>query len=142
MLAMGVIVYSPMQMMFWYDKPSDWNGEQEIEFWGNLPVVWDESIGISGEIGEYAIIARRNGSEWFIGCINNEKARNVKIPLSFLEEGIQFAAQIYEDVPELDSRTKVGIRSAEVIKDAILEFQMECSGGAAIYMKPKRTRLL
>ncbi|MDQ0062970.1 hypothetical protein [Paenibacillus harenae] len=52
MLAMGVIVYSPMQMMFWYDKPSDWNGEEEIEFWEQIPVTWDESIGISGEIGE------------------------------------------------------------------------------------------
>ncbi|MDQ0897548.1 hypothetical protein [Paenibacillus sp. V4I7] len=38
MLARGVIVYSPIQMMFWYDKPSDWKGEQEIEFWEKLPV--------------------------------------------------------------------------------------------------------
>ncbi|WP_188177847.1 hypothetical protein [Paenibacillus sedimenti] len=43
MLAMGVIVYSLMQMMFWYDKPSDWKGEQVVRY---------ESIGISGEIGE------------------------------------------------------------------------------------------
>ncbi|MBD0384064.1 glycoside hydrolase family 97 protein [Paenibacillus sedimenti] len=136
MLAMGVIVYSPMQMMFWYDKPSDWNGEREIEFWEKLPVVWDESIGISGEIGEYATIARRKGSEWFIGCINNEKARTVKIPLHFLNNGKRYSAKIYEDVPELDTRTKVGIRSAEVTKDTILEFPLECSGGVAIYVKP------
>ncbi|MDQ0916444.1 hypothetical protein [Paenibacillus sp. V4I5] len=31
-------MYSPIQMMFWYDKPSDWKGEQEIEFWEKLPV--------------------------------------------------------------------------------------------------------
>ena len=136
MLAMGVIVYSPMQMMFWYDKPSDWHGEEEIEFWEKIPVTWDESIGISGEIGEYAIIARRKDSEWFIGCINNEKVRTVKIPLHFLDAENKYSAQIYEDVSELDTRTKVGIRSVEVTNDSILEFHLESSGGTAIYLKP------
>ncbi|WP_199615832.1 glycoside hydrolase family 97 protein [Paenibacillus alkalitolerans] len=136
MLAMGVIVYSPMQMMFWYDKPSDWKGEQEIRFWEKLPVIWDESIGISGEIGEFATIARRKESVWFIGCINNEKARTVEIPLHFLDDEYTYAAQIYEDVPELDTRTKVGMKSAEVTKESIFEFNLESSGGAAIYIKP------
>lgn len=45
-------------------------------------------------------------------------------------------AQIYEDVSELDTRTKVGIRSVEVTKDSILEFHLESSGGTAIYLKP------
>jgi hypothetical protein len=31
-LAMSVLSYSPMQWMFWYDKPSDYAGEPEIEF--------------------------------------------------------------------------------------------------------------
>lgn len=136
MLAMGVIVYSPMQMMFWYDKPSDWNGEEETEFWGDLPVTWDESIGISGEIGEYAIIARRKDSKWFIGCINNEKVRSVKIPLHFLNAENKYTAQIYEDVPGLDTRTKVGIRSVGVTNDSVLEFRLESSGGSAIYLEP------
>ncbi|KRE98867.1 hypothetical protein ASG89_28285 [Paenibacillus sp. Soil766] len=136
MLAMGVIVYSPMQMMFWYDKPSDWHGEEEIEFWEKIPVTWDESIGISGEIGEYAIIARRKDSDWFIGCINNEKVRTAKIPLHFLDAENKYSAQIYEDVSELDTRTKVGIRYVEVTKDSILEFHLESSGGTAIYLKP------
>ena len=75
MLATGVIVYSPMQMMFCMISRLIGMVKQEVEFWRKLPVVWDESIGISGEIGEYAIIARRKGSEWFIGCINNEEIK-------------------------------------------------------------------
>ncbi|MDQ0897549.1 hypothetical protein QFZ80_001377 [Paenibacillus sp. V4I7] len=47
---------------------------------------------------------------------------------------MQYAAQIYEDVSELDTRTKVEIGSTEVTKDTILEFQLESSGGAAIYL--------
>jgi alpha-glucosidase len=135
MLAMGVIVYSPMQMMFWYDKPSDWNGEKEIEFWEKLPVTWDESVGISGEIGEFAVIARRKDSDWFIGCINNEKARHVDIPLYFLDGDHKYSAQIYEDVPELDTRTKVGIRTVEVTRDSVLELDLVSSGGVAVYLK-------
>ncbi|MGG6312363.1 glycoside hydrolase family 97 catalytic domain-containing protein [Paenibacillus macerans] len=136
MLAMGVIVYSPMQMMFWYDKPSDWNGEPEIEFWEKLPVAWDETVGIAGEIGEYVAMARRKDEEWFIGCINNENARTLHIPLSFLQAGVKYAVRIYEDRPELDTRTKVGIRSADVTKESVLELKMLGSGGVALYLKP------
>lgn len=136
MLAMGVIVYSPMQMMFWYDKPSDWSGEPEIEFWEQLPFTWDETVGLAGEIGEYVAIARRKGSEWFIGCISNESARTVSIPLTFLNENMKYGARIFEDRPELDTRTKVGIRSADVTKQSVLELKMLGSGGVALYLKP------
>lgn len=136
MLAMGVIVYSPMQMMFWYDKPSDWNGEPEIEFWEKLPVTWDETVGIAGEIGEYAAMARRKNEEWFIGCINNENPRTLHIPLSFLQAGVKYAVRIYEDRPELDTRTKVGIRSVEAAKESLLELKLMGSGGVALYLKP------
>lgn len=136
MLAMGIVVYSPMQMMFWYDKPSDWRGEPEIEIWEKLPVTWDETVGIAGEIGEYAVIARRKGSTWFIGCINNESARTVKIPFAFLDRNKIYDVQIFEDRPELETRTKVGIRCAEVTKDSFLELKMHGSGGAALYLSP------
>jgi hypothetical protein len=99
----GVIMYSPMQMMFWYDKPSDWNGEKEIEFWEKLPVTWDESVGISGEIGKYAVIARRKDNDWFIGCINNEKARHVDIPLHFLLQRIPYLILIWKEQEEWQS---------------------------------------
>ena len=62
-LAMSVIVYSPLQFVFWYDRPADYNGEPEVEFFERLHTVWDDTKVPLGSIGEYAAIARRKGEE-------------------------------------------------------------------------------
>ena len=40
-MALSVIFYSPLQFVFWYDRPSDYQGEPEVEFFDHLPTVWD-----------------------------------------------------------------------------------------------------
>ena len=36
-LALPVIYYSPLQWMYWYDKPEDFQNEPELAFWDVLP---------------------------------------------------------------------------------------------------------
>ena len=57
-LAMAVISFSPLQWIFWYDKPSAYHGEPEVEFFRHVPTVWDDTKVINGEIGKFATIAR------------------------------------------------------------------------------------
>lgn len=59
--------------------------EAPKEFLKTVPVAWDETRLLAGEPGEYLILARRHGEQWYVGGINGEKSgRDVNIPLPFL----------------------------------------------------------
>ncbi|WP_179232829.1 glycoside hydrolase family 97 protein [Paenibacillus rigui] len=137
-LAMSVIAYSPLHSIYWYDQPADAQGEPETEFFDRLPTVWDETRVLTGQIGEYAAIARRKGEEWFIGTITNELARDLDLPLDFLKQGKAYLATTYnDDLLNKASRTGVSMRITEVNASSRLQAYMAPSGGQAIWIRPK-----
>lgn len=136
-LALAVIYYSPLQFLFWYDVPSDYQGEPEIEFFEQVPTVWDETRVIQGEIGEYITTARRKGSDWFIGTITNNDARKLTVPLEFLPEGKQYTAKIYSDDESVKTRTKVRVDTKSVNKTETITADLKPSGGQAVWLKPE-----
>jgi alpha-glucosidase len=135
-LALPVIYYSPLQYLFWYDTPDKYQGEPEIEFWDQLPTVWDDTRVLAGEIGKYAVIARRSGDNWFIGSITNTEPRELKIQLSFLDKKEKYEATIYSDDPGVNTRTHVAIEKRGVNVNTELTLKMSASGGQAILLKP------
>ena len=135
-LALPVIYYSPLQFMYWYDSPKSYQGEPELEFWDNIPATWDNSKVIAGEIGKYITMARQSGESWFVGSITNTEARELKLPLSFLEKGVKYEATIYSDDPKVDTRTHVGIQKRNVDFRTELIVKLQASGGQAIMIKP------
>jgi hypothetical protein len=61
--------------------------ETPREFLKHVPTVWDETRFRAGEPGQFVVLARRNGSQWYIGGINGEQAgRDVDVSLSFLAQ--------------------------------------------------------
>lgn len=134
-LALAVVYYSPLQYMYWYDKPSESQDEPELEFFDNVPTVWDDTKVIDGKPGEYITMARRSGDGWFVGTITNTDARKLSIPLSFLEQGKTYTASIYEDDPKVKTRTKVGVKRIKVTNKSVIEANLLPSGGQAIWIK-------
>lgn len=134
-LAMAVVSYSPLQFLYWYDKPASYGREPEIEFFDKVKTVWDETKVINGEIGEHIAIARRSGEEWFVGTITNNDARNLKLPLSFLQSGKQYTATIYSDDPLVNTKTKVKVERIKVTSSTILNTKLFPSGGQAIWIR-------
>ena len=65
-LALAVVYYSPFQLLYWYDKPSDSKDEPELKFWDDVYTTWDDTKVLNGEVGEYVTIARQKGEEWCI----------------------------------------------------------------------------
>jgi alpha-glucosidase len=139
-LAMGVVSYSPMQWLFWYDKPSYYEGEPEIEFFERLPVVWDDTKVLHGKIGVHASLARRSGSDWFIGSITNSEAREMEISLNFLKPGLQYTAHIYSDDPSAATKTKVRVDTKPVNSRTVLKVDLRASGGQAVWIEADRSR--
>lgn len=137
-LALAAIYYSPLQTLYWYDKPEFSSDEPELEFWDNIPVTWDESRILQGTPGQFITTARRKGAEWFVGTITNNDARNLKIPLDFLEKGKKYQATIYADDPRAPTKTKVGLRKIEVNSKTVIEASLLASGGQAIWLRPAK----
>lgn len=136
-LAKMVCFFSPWQFVFWYDRPHHTNGEPELNFIKHLPTTWDETRVLHGRIGEYAAIARRAGSEWFIGCFNAGEPRTLDMNLDFLPAFNRYEAIIYRDDPGVRTATKVGIERQDVDKTSVIKARMSGKGGVAIRIVPK-----
>lgn len=134
-LAMNVVSFSPLQWVFWYDRPEMYAGEPEIEFFRAVPTVWDDTKVLAGQIGKYAAIARRKDSDWFIGAINAADPRTLRLDLSFLDPQKTYTAKLYTDNPAVDTRTKVGISEQPVNSRSVLNLNLIPSGGAALWIK-------
>jgi alpha-glucosidase len=94
-LAMYVVFESPLQMLA--DSPSNYMREPEaMEFLGPVPTVWDESKVLDARLGEYVVIARRSGKNWYVAAMTNWTRRDLEVDLSFLPAG-DFSVEAYQD---------------------------------------------
>lgn len=149
-LAKGVCLYSPFQFLYWYDRPSASppkaggaggaetaiGGEPELEFFDHLPTVWDDTRVLHGAIGQYAVLARRSGDQWFLGGMNGDDARTLDVPLEFLEAGRRYIAHIYADDPSVPTRTHVRIDRFTVGRETVLRMALPARGGQAVRIVP------
>jgi alpha-glucosidase len=136
-LAASVVYYSPWQFLFWYDTPSKYQGEPEIEFFEHLPTVWDDTRVLNGEIGEYITVVRKSDDQWFVVSMNGLSRRKLNIPLAFLTDDRQYVAHAYSDAgPQDGSRTSVQIDRYLVDSSVTLQASMPPSGGQAIRIVP------
>lgn len=135
-LAKAVCFYSPWQFLYWYDRPEMFSDEPELEFFDHCPTVWDQTKVLEGRIGEYAIMARRSGSNWFLGLMNSGQARTFDVSLDLLDSGRKYIAHIYSDDPTVATRTRVRIDRFAVDRDTILEMSASEKGGQAIRIVP------
>jgi alpha-glucosidase len=139
-LAMAVVSFSPLQCLFWYDSPGNYHDEPEIEFFRQVPTVWDETKVVQGEIGKFATIARRSGADWFVGTVNNSEARTLPLALNFLERGKEYVAHVYSDDDSVATRTKVGVATRNVNSDTVLQMTLKPAGGQAVWITPATAR--
>jgi alpha-glucosidase len=149
-LAKAVCFYSPWQFLYWYDRPQTSppraegaggsrggiGDEPELEFFDHCPTVWDDTKVIHGSIGEYAVMARRSGDKWFIGCMNSGQPRTFNVPLEFLDTGSKYIAHVYSDDPAVSTRTHVRIERFVVDRDTILKMAVSAKGGQAVRIVP------
>ena len=133
-LALPVLYYSPAQFLFWIEKINDEHNRPELEFWRNIPTTWDETRFLSGNIGEYAIVARRKASTWYVGGITNTQPREVEVDCSFLTPGMRYVATLYTE-GQNDT-----VDSKQITLDAkqTLRLPLQSSGGFTLKITPKK----
>lgn len=139
-LALYVVLYSPIQMVV--DSPEEYvKRPGAFQFIKDVPTDWEQSLALDGEVGEFAVFARkeRGGNDWYIGAVTDAEARTVKVDLSFLEVG-EFEAQIYRDGPDADyedSPYDLKIETRTVTSEDTLSLLLARSGGAAIRLRKR-----
>jgi alpha-glucosidase len=94
-LGMYVVYESPLQMLA--DSPTNYLREPEcLEFLARVPTVWDETRVLEAAVGDYVLVARRSGADWYVGAMTDETSRTLVLDLSFLGEGT-FEMTLYRD---------------------------------------------
>ncbi|MGB2634646.1 MAG: glycoside hydrolase family 97 protein [Candidatus Acidiferrum sp.] len=136
-LAMYVVYESPLQMLA--DSPSNYLREPEaMEFLAAVPTEWDESKALDGKIAEYVAVARRNGSDWYVGAMNNWTARELEIDFSFLPEG-HFEMSAYQDGENADRLgSDYKLVKMPVTRMTKLKIKLAPGGGWAARIQPMK----
>ncbi len=96
-LALPIVIFSPLQYIYWYGTPEKAGNSSINTLWDNIPTVWNESIFIEGYPESHAVYARRSEKNWYLGAINGPEERTLKIGLDFLDVGCQYSARLYTD---------------------------------------------
>jgi alpha-glucosidase len=114
---MYVVYNAPLQMLS--DNPTAYMKEREsTDFITKIPTTFDETVALAGTVGEYAAIARRKGTTWYVGAISNGDRRNLTLDFSFLPNAV-YDAVVFEDGVNADrdatdyKKTTRGISSGE-----------------------------
>jgi alpha-glucosidase len=135
-LALYVVIYSPLQMAA--DLLENYeNNPGPFQFIKDVPVDWETTRVLNGEVGEYVSIARRErgGDDWYLGAVTDEHPRTLEVSLDFLEPGRRYTAQIYRDGERADyraNREDIVIETREVTAGDTLSLRLAPGGGQAI----------
>jgi len=80
------------------DIPEAYEAKADLfRFIETMPLTWDETRVLHGEIGKRISIARRSGNSWWIGTACNEDGGEVLLELPFLNENVEYTATIFSD---------------------------------------------
>jgi alpha-glucosidase len=135
-LALYVVIYSPLQMAA--DLLENYEANpRPFQFIRDVPVDWQDTVVVNGEIGDYVTIARkeRNSENWYLGSVSDEQGRILQAPLSFLTPGRRYRAQIYRDGDNADYRGRANdivIEERVVTSADTLTLRLAPGGGQAI----------
>ena len=131
-MAMYVMFDQPLAYLC--DTPIEYRKYPDIvRFLSNVPSVWDQTLPLEAEVGQYAVVARRDGDEWYVGAMTNWTARTVEVDFSFLPEGKTFVADILRDNEDTTSDPKrYTSEMIEVTSQSKLSFQLATGGGAVM----------
>lgn len=135
-MALYVIYESPLQMLS--DSPTNYMREQECtDFIVKIPVVWDELKVLDAKIGDYLLLARQSGKDWFIGALTDWSKREMEIDMSFLPAG-DYEMEIFQDGINADRHAqdykhmKTSVKSGDKMK-----INLAPGGGWVAKVSPK-----
>ena len=129
-LAKKVAIYSPWQFIYWYDRPygspvkvgGAGSAESIIKtdditgFYCSIPTVWDETRFLEGEMGDYAVVARRAGHDWYVAALNAGDSKQLELDLSSLVHTGHYRAKLYYQ-SSAKAKDKISVKEYDRLPD-------------------------
>ena len=144
-LGLFVCFYSPLQMAC--DLPEHYMEHADaFRFIEHVPCDWERSMLVDGKIGDFCVFARqaRGTDDWYVGGITDEEAREVAVPLTFLNvpgdkvRGTKYQLTLYRDAEDADWLSRPYayiIEEKEVTAADTLRIRIAPGGGFAMELK-------
>lgn len=133
-LGMYVVYYAPLQMLC--DAPTAYEKYPDIlQFLSDVPTTWDETKVLSGKLGEYVVVARKKGDDWYIGGLTNWDERYVEIDLSDFSSGDYNATLLMDGINANRIASDYKVEKKKVSSSDKLKINMKKGGGFAIQLK-------
>lgn len=119
---------------FLSDAPTEYNKYPDIlDFLSTVPSVWDKTVPLDAKLGEYILIAKQKGIDWYVGGMSSWIARNIQVDFSFLKPNVQYKATILrDDDTSGDYPTRYVSEQIDVTSNTKLTYKMAKGGGFAI----------
>lgn len=134
------ITYSGTYAML-LDAPEAYRKKNDLfDFIRLLPDVWDETIHLEMDINSHVSVARRKGSDWFVGTVFNEKGGNHVLNLNFLEDDKTYEATVYKDMPDSHYQKKkeaYQIDKINVHNKSQINVWVAPGGGYSVFLQEK-----
>jgi len=135
MLAMYVVLESYLGMIC--DTPVSYEGQPGFDFLQAIPTVWDKTVVPHASVNEYVTVARQKDGEWYVGSLNNSKARTLDLSLDFLGSG-NYKAVIYTDAADVDTNPNHLKKEERMVKAGDrISLPLAASGGSVIRIIPQ-----
>jgi alpha-glucosidase len=137
-LGMYVVFESPLQMLA--DSPTNYEQEPEaMEFLRFVPTVWDETRVLHAKMGATIVVARRRGSDWYLGALNDWTPRALDVDLGFLDGPKQGWEMIsWSDGPDANTDAQSYRRTTTAVgHDTVLRIGLAPGGGFAARITPR-----
>lgn len=133
-VAMYTLFDAPLQMLA--DAPTKYEREQPTtDFISQIPTVFDEIIGIDGQLGEYVVIAKRKDMMWYVAAMTNWTARDLTIDLSMLSEG-SHQAEVFADGVNADRDANDYTKTTQTVKQGdMLKVHLAPGGGFSMIIR-------
>ena len=126
-LSKFVIYESPLTVVC--DHPDHILNQPGSDFLKIVPTTWDDIRFLAGYPGEFVSIAKKTGSDWFVGVMNNSKEKEVTIKLDFIKAG-EHVIDIWADAKDANKEPKnLKISSQKVKAGDLLKIKLANNGG-------------
>lgn len=121
------------------DAPEAYEQKSDLfNFISRMPSRWDEVKYLEMDYNHLISVARRNGSEWFVGTVFNEKGGDHSIKLDFIEKGKKYKATIYSDAKDTNyknNKESYVVSSKEVVFGETITTTVVDGGGYSILLE-------
>ncbi len=123
------------------DSPESYESKADLfEFIAKLPMRWDETKILNGDIGKHITTARRAGRNWYIASCCDEEGAELLINLDFLKEGTVYSATFYEDTNETHFETNkesYQIRKTTLGNGDVVKAKLAPGGGHCMILEAR-----